>query len=207
MRVDIEERSTRAVGQPMTTAVDERGLVTRLHNRDTEAFRVLVERHMPTLLGVARRILQDEAEAEDIVQEALVKLWQTGHGLDIGDGGVRPWLRRVTTNLCIDRIRSRRRTDVTDELPEQPIAANQITVLEEADLSTRVAVALQSLPERQRQALVLFHFEGLSQGEVSAALGVSEEAVESLLSRARRSLRSTLKEEWRQLLPDEGDST
>lgn len=191
----------------MKTAGDERTLVARLRARDAGAFRVLIERHMPLLLGVARRILQDEAEAEDVVQEAFVKLWQSGAGLEIGDAGVRPWLRRVVTNHCIDRIRAGRRTDVTDEIPEQPVAATQFTNLAESDLSARIARAMQDLPERQRQALALFHFEGLSQSEVAAALAISDEAVESLLSRARRTLRSTLKEEWRQLLPgDSGES-
>ena len=168
---------------------------------------MLVDRHMPVLLGVARRILQDEAESEDVVQEAFVKLWQNGAALEIGDAGVRPWLRRVVTNQCIDRIRSGRRTDVTDEVPEQPVAATQFTSLAESDLSARVSLALQRLPERQRQALALFHFEGLSQSEVAKALAVSDEAVESLLSRARRTLRGVLKDEWRQLLPGDGEAS
>lgn len=206
-RSHIEDRPAIAVGCRMKTAGDERTLVARLRARDAGAFRVLIERHMPLLLGVARRILQDEAEAEDVVQEAFVKLWQSGAGLEIGDAGVRPWLRRVVTNHCIDRIRAGRRTDVTDEIPEQPVAATQFTNLAESDLSARIARAMQDLPERQRQALALFHFEGLSQSEVAAALAISDEAVESLLSRARRTLRSTLKEEWRQLLPgDSGES-
>jgi RNA polymerase sigma-70 factor (ECF subfamily) len=191
----------------MTTAGDERTLMTRLRARDAGAFRMLVDRHMPVLLGVARRILQDEAESEDVVQEAFVKLWQNGAALEIGDAGVRPWLRRVVTNQCIDRIRSGRRTDVTDEVPEQPVAATQFTSLAESDLSARVSLALQRLPERQRQALALFHFEGLSQSEVAKALAVSDEAVESLLSRARRTLRGVLKDEWRQLLPGDGEAS
>lgn len=188
----------------MTTAGDERTLMAGLRARDAGAFRTLFDRHMPLLLGVAKRILQDEAESEDVVQEAFVKLWQSGADLEIGDAGVRPWLRRVVTNQCIDRIRAGRRTDVTDEVPEQPVAATQFMSLAEHDLSARVSLALQGLPERQRQALALFHFEGLSQSEVAKALAVSDEAVESLLSRARRTLRGTLKDEWRQLLPGDG---
>ncbi len=188
----------------MTIAGDERTLMARLRARDAGAFRMLVDRHMSVLLGVARRILRDEAEAEDVVQEAFVKLWQSGAGLEIGDAGVRPWLRRVVTNQCIDRIRAGRRTDVTDQIPEQPVPATQLTSLAENDLSARVTFALQQLPERQRQALALFHFEGLSQNEVAAALAVSDEAVESLLSRARRTLRGALRDEWRQLLPGDG---
>ena len=108
----------------------------------------------------------------------------------------------MVTNLSIDRIRARRRTDVTDEVPEQEVAADQLTGLVDGDLAVRVNTALQALPERQRQALTLFHYEGLSQIEVGEILGVSDEAVESLLSRARRALRAMLKDDWRQLLPD-----
>lgn len=181
----------------------DRELLARLRAHDGEAFRQLVERHLPAVLGVARRMLRDDAEAQDVAQEALLKLWQGGASLEIGAGGARPWLRRVTSNLCIDKIRSGRRTDVTDEVPDQPVAASQLKTLAETDLATRVELALNSLPERQRQALVLFHYEEMSQTEVGEVLGVSDEAVESLLSRARRTMRALLKDDWRQLLPGE----
>ncbi|WP_291990839.1 sigma-70 family RNA polymerase sigma factor [Luteitalea sp.] len=188
----------------MTTAEDDdRQLLGRIRQRDGTAFRTLVERHLHLVTGVARRMLRDDAEADDVAQEAMIRLWQGGGGLEIGAGGLRPWLRRVTSNLCIDRIRARSRTDVMDEVPDRPVAASQLTSLVEDDMSARVQQALLALPERQRQALVLFHYEGLSQIEVAAVLGVSDEAVESLLSRARRALRGTLKDEWRQLLPGE----
>ncbi len=185
----------------MTTAEDDRALLARLADRDAGAFRVLVERHLPAVLGTARRMLRDEAEAEDVAQECLVRLWQNGSGIEVGNGGLKPWLRRVAVNLSIDRIRSGRRTDVTAEVPEQAVEADQLDVLEKGDMSARVNAALMMLPDRQRQALVLFHFEGLSQSKVAAILGVTDEAVESLLSRARRAVRTNLKDEWRQLLP------
>ena len=90
-------------------------------------------------------------------------------------------------------------------VPEQLVPPEQSIGLEARELSQRVQLALSSLPERQRLALVLFHFEGLSQIEIGESLGVSDEAVESLLARARRSLKSTLKNEWQQLLPDQID--
>lgn len=186
-------------GAPCTD--DDRALLDRVKARDGNAFRLLVERHLPAVLGVARRILRDAAEAEDVAQEALLKLWQSGAGLELGAGGVRPWLRRVTSNLCIDRIWSGRRTDVTDKVPDQEVAATQLDALVEGDLAARVELALKGLPERQRQALVLFHYEGLSQVEIGQLLGVSDEAVESLLSRARRALRGVLRDDWKLLLP------
>jgi RNA polymerase sigma-70 factor, ECF subfamily len=198
-----EERSIRDPSKATPAVDDDRVLLDRVQARDGRAFRALVERYLPPVLGVARRMLRDDAEAEDVAQEALLKLWQGGAALEIGAGGAWPWLRRVTSNLCIDRMRSGRRTDVTDEVPEQPVAANQFRLLAESDLSTRVDAALRGLPERQRQALVLFHYEGLSQIEVGRVLGVSDEAVESLLSRARRALRGMLKDDWRLLLPGE----
>ena len=102
-------------------------------------------------------------------------------------------------------MRAGRNTYVTDEIPEQPQAALQVVSLERREASAQVAMALKALPERQRMALVLFHYEGLSQIEIGKTLGVSDEAVESLLSRARRSLKVALANEWQELLsaPDD----
>ena len=92
---------------------------------------------------------------------------------------------------------------VTDEVPEVAEEASQEVGLEEQDLAKRVGEAMSALPERQRRALTLFHHEGLSQAEVGQVLGISDEAVESLLARARRALRASLENDWKSLLQSE----
>jgi RNA polymerase sigma-70 factor (ECF subfamily) len=181
---------------------EDAALLPRLVGGDAEAFAIVVERHLPHLLLLARRMLRDDAEAEDMAQEALIRLWRNAGKLELGPGGLKPWLRRVVSNLCIDRVRSSRNVTVTDELPEQTEPAGQLRLIGEQQMARRVDEALKALPERQRMALVLFHYEGMSQVEVGNALGVSDEAVESLLSRARRTLKASLRGEWQGLLPD-----
>jgi RNA polymerase sigma-70 factor (ECF subfamily) len=193
------EAKTRAEDDAVDAA-----LVGRLRTGDPTAFRDLVARHIAVVASIARRMLKDEAEAEDIAQEAMLRLWRSAAGLELGPGGLRPWLRRVTSNLCIDRVRSGQRTIVTDEVPEVAEPPTQVTNLEGQELSVRVAAAMQALPERQRLALTLFHHEGLSQVEVGQAMGISDEAVESLLARARRALKSSLAGEWKELLENDG---
>ena len=183
-------------------ASDEGRLLSGTASGDQLAFRTLVDRHLRGLVGVARRMLRDDAEAEDAVQEAFLRLWRSAGTLEVGAAGVRPWLRRVVSNLCIDRVRSGAKVTVTDEVPEQVDAPRQLASIEAEELRQRVDGALKELPERQRLALTLFHYEGLSQIEIGAQMGISDEAVESLLARARRQLKTALTTEWRGLIDD-----
>jgi RNA polymerase sigma-70 factor (ECF subfamily) len=183
-------------------AREDAALVAAAAAGDAAAFRALVDRHLAGALAVARRMLRDDAEAEDVAQDAMLRLWRSADGLDIGTMGLRPWLRRVVSNLCVDRMRSGKRLTVTDEVPERAEPATQLSDLEARDTSQRVDAALKALPDRQRTALTLFHYEGLSQIEVGQIMGISDEAVESLLARARRTLKAALRDDLRELLSD-----
>lgn len=204
MRTALAEsgKGSRTGLQSADAALDET-LLSRLRLDDEAAFRSIVEIHLPFVIAIARRMLGGDRDAEDVAQETLVRLWRNRATLELGAGGLRPWLRRVASNLSIDRIRSARPINSDVEVPEQSIAPTQMREIEEQHLATRVGSALAALPARQRLAITLFHYEGASQTDVAAALEISEEAVESLLARGRRTLKSKLASEWRALLPDD----
>lgn len=201
-----------SVVQPITqpggeTLPDDGALLARVARGDEAAFRVLTERHLRAVVGLARRLLGEAAEAEDIAQETMLRLWRMGGQLEVGAGGARGWLLRVARNLCIDRLRAGQRLRVVDEVPEEIEEPRQLDALQEADVSARVELAMMELPDRQRTALLLFHNDGLSLVEVGEEMGVSSEAVESLLARGRRGLKAKLAGAWRQLLDLEPDGS
>ena len=176
-------------------------LVARVADGDPRAFEILVNQALGPTLAVARRITGNEAEAEDIAQEALLRLWRHAEKWQPGRARVTTWLYKVATNLSLDRIRQRKHEplEAADEL-ESP--ADQEEQVLELQLAKRVDAALQELPEAQRVALVLCHYQGLTMKEAGDVMERSEEAIESLLARARRRLKRELEDEWRALLPD-----
>jgi RNA polymerase sigma-70 factor (ECF subfamily) len=167
-------------------------LLPRVAMGDPAAVRALVARKLPRLLSLAYRMLADAAEAEDVAQEAFVRAWKQAPNWAPGGAKFDTWLHRVTLNLCYDRLR-RRREIATDEPPEvvdEGPAPDR--GLEASDTGRQVASALQALPERQREAIVLCHYQELGNIEAAVLMGVSVEALESLLSRGRRALRVAL---------------
>lgn len=170
---------------------------------DARAYERLVNAQLNRVVAVARRVLGSDSDAEDVAQEALLRLWRQADKWEPGRARIATWLYRVTVNLSIDRLRRRGET-VDADPPEQTVEADQQRHMEEKELRRHMDAALQSLPERQRLALVLFHYEGLPMAEAASIMEVSVEALESLLARARRALKQQLAGEWRKLLPDQG---
>ena len=170
----------------------DRELVARVAQGDPAAIQALVARKLPRMLALARRMLGDAGEAEDVAQEVFVRAWKQAGSWKPGAGKFDTWMHRVALNLCYDRLRRRRETPTADppERPDPSPGADQ--AMEQAELSVRVEAAVAVLPERQREAVVLCHYQELSNIEAAALMGVSVEALESLLARGRRTLRASL---------------
>lgn len=173
-------------------AADDAALMARYATGDRAAARLLAERLTPAVFRVAVRMLGDRAEAEDVAQEAMLRLWRAAPGWRAGEAKVSTWLYRVAVNLCTDRLR-RRRTVALDSVTEPPVDGPTVAeaMMHEARANAFEA-ALAELPERQRLAVVLRHLEGLTNPEIAEVMEIGVEAVESLTARGKRALAAIL---------------
>lgn len=189
-----------SVQQTDQSEASDDSLILRLAAGDDTAFALLLDRHLGMIHRLAWRLLGDRAEAEDVAQESFLRLWDNAAGWRVGEAGLKSWLYRVAFNLCHDRLR-RRRLVLMDEPPESVDPAPRPgEAMIEDERGSAVRTALDSLPERQRAALILSYYEEMSQAEAAGLLEISEEALESLLARGRRKLRELLGAEGRDLL-------
>ncbi len=173
--------------------IPDEALLIAYGNGDPAAAGVLTRRLTPRVLGYATRLLGNAADAEDVAQEAMLRLWRIAPDWRQGEAQVTTWLYRVVTNLCTDRLRRRGRQVGIDAAgdPADP-AAPPVDRLIAADRVAALDAALAVLPDRQRQAVVLRHIEGLSNPEIAEAMDIGVEAVESLTARGKRALRAAL---------------
>ncbi|WP_420135652.1 RNA polymerase sigma factor [Rhodopseudomonas sp.] len=180
-----------ASGQGIEAMEDDsdEALMAAVAARRQPAFRVLMTRHMPRAIRVAQRIVRNAAEADDIGQEAFLRVWNKAASFDPAVARFTTWLYRIVLNLSFDR--SRRPVHAPIEAAAE-IASDEPAPVERliADQQRRALdAAMARLSDRQRGAIALFHMEGLSGDEAARAMGLSPKAFESLLARARITLR------------------
>lgn len=173
---------------------DDESLMVRIQKGDHQAFSILVRRHAQRFFAAAYRMSGRADEAEDVVQEAFLKLWQRPQAFDAGKGAkFTTWFYRVVTNLAIDKGR-RRKNEVgpsaLDFIADDRESAQ--ACLEVSEKGRAVEAAIQSLPARQKLALNLCFYEELSNKEAAEILGVGVKALESLLMRAKAALKEKL---------------
>ena len=165
--------------------------MARVAGGDERAFRLLSRRHLPAMLGLARRILGNAADAEDVAQEAFMRVWTHAPRWQ-PLAQFRTWLTRVVINLCLDRkrhapwVEMETAGDIVDPAPGAGEKA------EKDERERMLAAAIEKLPIRQRSAIVLTYGDGMSNAQVAEILDTSVSAVETLLVRAKQNLRRAL---------------
>ncbi len=167
-------------------------LLARIGRGEETAFRTLLAGKLPRIHALALRLLGDSGAADEVAQDTFFRAWRQARDWRPGQARFDTWLHRVALNLCYDRLRKRREI-LVPEPPEQVDPSLRVDQrLEREQTVQRVQAALARLPPRQREAIVLHTYQELSNIETARVLEISVEALESLLSRARRTLRSLL---------------
>ncbi|WP_262047019.1 RNA polymerase sigma factor [Bradyrhizobium sp. Bra78] len=187
---------------PVTADVvydEDSELLDRLAAGDEAAFRALVERHIDRAYAIALRIVGNAADAEDVVQDTMLKIWSHRGRWQHGRAKFSTWLYRVISNRCID-LRRKPRNENVETVPEvadgQPGA---VEIIERNELNGMLELAMQRLPEQQRIAVILSYHESMSNGEIAQVMDTTVAAVESLLKRGRQQLRQLLRKHERDI--------
>ena len=167
-------------------------LVARAGRGDRAAAQELMARHLPKMMTLARRMLSDRGEAEDAVQDAFLKVWTHAARWEPGKAKFETWLYRVTLNQCYDRLRRRIPANLDEAIDIADAAPSPEARLGNVAIQAEIERAISDLPERQRAAILLCHYQECGNIEAAEILGISVEALESLLARGRRTLRAQL---------------
>lgn len=181
-------------GDDVRTEPSDETLVAAVARGEERALELLIRRHGGWAARFAERLTGNAAMADEVVQNGFLKIWQKA-GTWEGRSRFSTWFYRVLHNLAIDQLRAQRNDhdELDESLHDERAGPQRLAERDQRD--ARVRAALGTLPERQRLALVLSHYEGCSQAEAAAILGIGEGALESLLSRARATLRNALSDE------------
>jgi len=187
-------------------AITDEELILRIGKGDQKAYGTLVERHLSMNLGFASKILGNTADAEEVMQEAFIRVWKHSNLWDPSrNTKFTTWFYRVVTNLCHDVSRKRKpqtKTEVLEAMASDEVAADNLIAVNQR--SQQVKNGLNEIPQRQCTAIILCYFQGLSNREAAEVMEVSLSAIESYLVRGRRNLAEALKEDKDNLLKDIG---
>ena len=178
---------------------DDKQLMETIAQGNQAAFTEFVSRYLDKMIGFALGHMGRKADAEDVAQEAFIRVWQKAASWR--DMSIPPhyWLYRITYNLCIDKIRKRKPETSIEEIHHPVGMDNPDDDLMQSEQMQKIQQALQTLPERQRSAIIFCAYHGFSNKDAAKILETSVEALESLLARARRSLKKLLLEEGTEL--------
>lgn len=169
-------------------------LMARVRARDQAAFDRLLARHLSTVHGYVLRLTRSAADADELTQETFLRVWSKADTYRPATVQFTTWLHRIAHNLCMDQLRRARPQSLDDPdaaLSDAPGPEQQAAGLEG---SARLQRALARLPAEQRGALLLTELQGLSNQQVAQIMNLGVRAVESLLARARRTLREQVSE-------------
>ncbi len=169
-------------------AIGDDALLEQFAAGDAAAARVLTDRLGPRCFSVALRMLGNRAEAEDVTQDAMMRLWQMAPDWMPGQAKVSTWLYRVVLNLCVDLRRKKQPDRLAEGVDPEDDSASVVERMQDEARKDALQSALSHLPERQRQAVVLRHIEELPNPEIAGIMGISVEAVESLTARGKHAL-------------------
>lgn len=166
-------------------------LVEKIANGDTIAFQTIIERYQSLVLNIAYRFIGNSHEAEDIGQEAFLRVFENAHRYK-PIAKFKTWFFRIVTNLCLDFCKKKKPDyygEFFDIPQDTPGPGEELEISERQNL---IQQAIQTLAPNQRMALILHHYEGLRYTEIAKVMGCSLKAVESLLVRAKQTLRKRL---------------
>jgi RNA polymerase sigma-70 factor, ECF subfamily len=174
----------------MDEASDE-DLMARIAQGDERAFQLIARRYAARAVGLARRITRNQADADEIAQEALLRVWLSASRWR-PVAAFRTWFYRIVLNLCLNRQRRAPMLPLPAAGDPPDLAPDPLARMQREEADRRLTTAIAALPDRQRAAIVLTYHEGLGNAETAAILETSVSAVETLLVRAKRTLRENL---------------
>ena len=177
----------------MADLPDERALIERVQAGDTGAYDALVSLHLRRVVSIARGIVRNSEDAEDLAQEAFVRAYRSIDRFRAGEP-FGPWIHRIVTNLALDALKSRRRGshESISGLEEAPRRDRADLAARSNEIARRIEDALAELPEMQRVVATLHLVEQFEHPEIAAMTSLTEGTVRSHLSHARRKLKEKL---------------